>query len=228
MNDELHRLRAVRERIAAACENAGRQPSEVRLLAVSKKQPIELIRRFFALGQTAFGENRAQEALTKQAALEDLDIEWHFIGPVQSNKARDLAERFHWVQSVDRAKILRHLSQHRPASLPPLNICIQVNIDREPQKSGLEPEQVPAFAQQAALAPNIRLRGLMALPRFSENADKTRDSFRRLRILYQELLGHGHELDTLSMGMSGDLELAVAEGSTMVRVGTDLLGQRPG
>ena len=228
MNEELQRLQAVRQRIAAACENAGRRPSEVRLLAVSKKQPADLVRRFFALGQTAFGENRAQEALDKQAALEGLEIEWHFIGPVQSNKARDLAERFQWVQSVDREKVLSHLSRHRPAAMPPLNICIQVNIDQEPQKSGLDPEQLPAFAQRVAGAPNIRLRGLMALPRFTENAAETRDSFRRLRILYEELRGQGHELDTLSMGMSGDLELAVEEGSTMVRVGTDLMGPRPG
>ena len=204
----------------------GRDPSGVTLLAVSKKQAASLVRRFFMLGQTAFGENRVQEALAKQQELADLAIDWHFIGPVQSNKARELAEQFDWVQSVDRVKILQALSRPRPASLPPLNICLQINIDREPQKSGLAPEALATLAEQAAEAPGIRLRGLMALPRFSHDPEVTRDSFARLRMLYETLREAGHELDTLSMGMSGDLELAIAEGSTMVRVGTDLLGPR--
>lgn len=227
MSAERQRLQALLNRISQACRQAGRDPSEVRLLAVSKKQPAELVRRFARLGQMAFGENRLQEALQKQDALADLDIQWHFIGPVQSNKARELAERFQWVQSVDREKVLRLLSEHRPDSLPPLNLCLQVNIDREPQKSGLDPEAVALLAQKAAIAPGIRLRGLMAIPRFTEDADEARDSFRRMRMLYERLRAAGHELDTLSIGMSGDLELAIAEGSTMVRVGTDLLGPRP-
>jgi len=226
MSGEQQRLDSVRQRMVLACEMSGRDPSGVTLLAVSKKQAASLVRRFFMLGQTAFGENRAQEALAKQQELADLAIDWHFIGPVQSNKARELAEKFDWVHSVDRAKILQALSRHRPSSLPPLNICLQINIDREPQKSGLAPEALATMAEQAAEAPGIRLRGLMALPRFSHDPEVTRDSFARLRMLYEALREAGHELDTLSMGMSGDLELAIAEGSTMVRVGTDLLGPR--
>jgi pyridoxal phosphate enzyme (YggS family) len=228
MNTERQRLHDLRERIANACRRADREPADVRLLAVSKKQPAGLIRRFFANGQTAFGENRVQEALAKQAGLTDLAIEWHFIGPIQSNKTRDLAECFQWVQSVDRMKILDHLSQHRPAGLPPLNICLQVNIDREAQKSGLDPDQVADVATRAGQAPGIRLRGLMAIPKQTDDRATARDSFRRMRILYQSLRATGHDLDTLSMGMSGDLELAIEEGSTMVRVGTDLMGPRPG
>jgi pyridoxal phosphate enzyme (YggS family) len=226
MYAESERLKHVLNRIGAACSATGRDPGEVRLLAVSKKQSAELIRRFFALGQTAFGENRLQEALEKQAQLRDLAIEWHFIGPVQSNKTRELAEHFQWVQSVDREKILRRLSEQRAGGQPPLNICLQVNIDQEPQKAGLDPTEVPALAERAARAEHIRLRGLMAIPELSEDTGRTRDSFRRMRILYDQLRAAGHDLDTLSIGMSGDLELAVREGSTMVRVGTDLLGPR--
>jgi pyridoxal phosphate enzyme (YggS family) len=227
MNTERQRLHDLRQRIAAACQQAGRDPAEVRLLAVSKKQPARLIRRFFELGQGAFWENRVQEALAKQVELSDLAIEWHFIGQVQSNKTRDLAEHFHWVQSVDRMKVLNHLSQHRPADGPPLNICLQVNIDREEQKSGLDPDEVARVASRAAQAPGIRLRGLMAIPKQTDDEATARDSFRRMRILYQSLCAAGHEMDTLSMGMSGDLEWAIGEGSTMVRVGTDLMGPRP-
>lgn len=227
MNTELQRLTQLRERVAAACRAAGRDPAEVRILAVSKQQPPELIRRFHALGQRAFGENRLQEALAKQEQLADLDIEWHFIGPVQSNKTHELAERFQWVQSVDRAKVLQRLSAQRMADLPPLNICLQVNIDDEPQKAGLAPAELPAMAAQASSAPGIRLRGLMAIPQLTEDANRTRDSFQRMRGLFEQLRAAGHPLDTLSLGMSGDLELAIAEGSTMVRVGTDLLGPRP-
>jgi pyridoxal phosphate enzyme (YggS family) len=226
MSSELQRLRQLRERIADACRSAGRDPAEVRVLAVSKQQPPELIRRFFSLGQRAFGENRLQEALAKQAQLADLDIEWHFIGPVQSNKTRELAERFQWVQSVDRETILRRLSAQRPADLQPLNVCLQVNVDDESQKTGLAPVELPSMAEQASSMPNVRLRGLMAIPRLSPDERRTRDSFRRMRLLYEQLLAAGHQLDTLSLGMSGDLELAIAEGSTMVRIGTDLLGPR--
>jgi pyridoxal phosphate enzyme (YggS family) len=226
MNAELHRLKQVRDRIETACRLAGRDPSEVRLLAVSKKQSAARVRRFFALGVEAFGENRLQEALEKQAQLSDLGIEWHFIGPVQSNKTRELAEHFQWVQSVDREKILRRLSEQRPAGRPPLDICLQVNIDREPQKAGLVPRDLEAMAAQAASAPGIRLRGLMAIPRLTEDPDETRESFRRMRQLFDGLRASGLPLDTLSLGMSGDLELAVQEGSTMVRIGTDLLGPR--
>ena len=187
MSGEQQRLDSVHQRMALACKMSGRDPSGVTLLAVSKKQAASLVRRFFMLGQTAFGENRVQEALAKQQELADLAIDWHFIGPVQSNKARELAEQFDWVQSVDRIKILQALSRHRPASLPPLNICLQINIDREPQKSGLAPEALATLAEQAAEAPGIRLRGLMALPRFSSDPAMTRDSFTRLRMLYETL-----------------------------------------
>jgi pyridoxal phosphate enzyme (YggS family) len=228
MNSELQRMKAVLERIASACAAAGRDPSSVDLVAVSKKQSAALMRQFYGLGQTAFGENRLQEALDKQSRLDDLKIEWHFIGPVQSNKTRELAERFQWVQSVDREKILWRLSEQRPAGLPPLNVCLQVNIDREPQKAGLDPDAVESMAQVAADSPGLRLRGLMAIPRLAGDPIQARDSFRRMRMLYQQLRSGGYPLDTLSMGMSGDLELAIAEGSTMVRVGTDLFGPRDG
>jgi pyridoxal phosphate enzyme (YggS family) len=227
MNERLKRLENIRSRIEFACEKSRRDAAEVRLLAVSKRQPAELIRAYFELGQTAFGENRAQEACRKQDQLRDLAIEWHFVGPVQSNKTRELAGRFHWVQSVDRPKILQRLSEQRPAGLPPLEICLQVNIDREPQKSGLPPEAVQELAALAAATPNVRLRGLMAIPRLTDDQDAARDSFRRMRRLFDTLTAAGHALDTLSMGMSADLELAIEEGSTMVRVGTDLLGPRP-
>ena len=161
MSGEQQRLDSVHQRMALACKMSGRDPSGVTLLAVSKKQAASLVRRFFMLGQTAFGENRVQEALVKQQELADLAIDWHFIGPVQSNKARELAEQFDWVQSVDRIKILQALSRHRPASLPPLNICLQINIDREPQKSGLAPEALPTLAEQAAQTDSGRLRGLL-------------------------------------------------------------------
>jgi len=226
MNAEMQRLAQLQERVAAACRAAGRDPSEIRILAISKQQPAGLIRKFYALGQRAFGENRLQEAMAKQEQLADLDIEWHFVGPVQSNKTPELAERSHWVQSVDRQKVLHRLAQQRPAGLPPLNICLQVNIDAEPQKAGLAPADLPALAEQASASPGLQLRGLMAIPRLTDDEGLTRDSFRRMRRLFDQLRAAGHPLDTLSLGMSGDLELAIAEGSTMIRVGTDLLGPR--
>lgn len=228
VNGAAQRLQQVRRRIDRACREAGRDPASVVLIAVSKQHPAERVRVLFGLGQVGFGENRLQEALAKQGALADLAITWHFIGPVQSNKTREVAAHFDWVQSVDREKILRRLSGQRPAGLPPLNICIQVNIDAEPQKAGLDPAEVPAFASAAAAEPRIRLRGLMAIPRPTDDEAQARDSFRRMKRLYDDLRNAGHALDTLSMGMSGDLELAVQEGSTMVRVGTDLLGPRGG
>jgi pyridoxal phosphate enzyme (YggS family) len=217
----------LRLRLQKACEKAGREPSEVRLLAVGKKHPASSIKSLYEQGQRAFGENQLQEALEKQQKLADLDIEWHYIGHIQSNKTAAIAANFQWVQSVDRDKILDRLSQQRPADLEPLNICLQVNIDREAQKSGLLPEQIGEFAQQTQNLPGIRLRGLMAIPRAGVHPDETKDSFRRVKSLYDELCEQGFNLDTLSMGMSGDLEIAVAQGSTMVRIGTDLFGQRP-
>ncbi len=222
------RLGAVRARIAAACENAGRSTASVRLLAVSKQQPADSVRRLAALGQHAFGENRLQEALEKQAALADETLEWHFIGPVQSNKTRDIAARFAWVQSADREKVIRRLAAQRPAQLPPLNLCLQVNIDDEPQKAGAAPGEVAELAALAAGEPRLRLRGLMCLPTLTDDRARTRDSFLRLAALADSVRARGIPLDTLSMGMSGDLELAIECGSTLVRVGTDLFGRRGG
>ena len=227
MNNLKENLDNVRARIAAACSAAGRQPGEVVLLAVSKKHTAGKIRDLHALGQRSFGENYVQEALAKQAQLQGLDIEWHFIGPLQSNKTREAAGHFDWVQSADREKIVRRLSAQRPAELPALNICIEVNIDREPQKSGVLPEDTAALAHLVQELPRIHLRGLMAIPRMADDDHDPGDGYRRMRQLYGALLEEGIEMDTLSMGMSADLESAIAHGSTMVRVGTDLLGPRP-
>jgi len=227
MNQANERLHSVRNRIAEACKNAGRPVASVKLLAVSKRQPAAAIEALYALGQTAFGENLLQEAREKQNEIGLPNLEWHFIGPVQSNKTRALAEHFDWVQSVDREKILRRLAQQRPDHLPPLNICIQVNIDRERQKAGAEPEQVAHLAGRAEECPTLRLRGLMCIPRLTEDVMEARHSFRAMKLLYDELVRAGHALDTLSMGMSGDLELAIEEGSNMIRVGTGLFGARP-
>ena len=227
MNNLKENLDNVRARIAAACGAVGRQPGEVMLLAVSKKHTAGRIRDLHALGQRSFGENYVQEALAKQAKLQDLDIEWHFIGPLQSNKTREAAGHFDWVQSADREKIVRRLSAQRPAELPVLNLCIEVNIDREPQKSGVLPEDTAALAHLVQELPRIRLRGLMAIPRMADDDHDPGDSYRHMQQLYGELLGSGIDMDTLSMGMSADLESAIANGSTMVRVGTDLLGPRP-
>lgn len=226
MNKSLERLKLVQQRIENACIAAGRQPDEVSLLAVSKKQPAEKIITLNKLGVFSFGENQLQEALQKQKGLEDLGLQWHFIGAIQSNKTRAIAENFQWVQSVDRQKSLKRLSAQRPGTLDPLNICLQVNIDREPQKAGASPEEILQLASLCDGLDNINLRGLMALPRMSSNPDEQHDSFRRVRILFEELKNAGHDIDTLSMGMSSDLEIAVSEGSTMVRIGTDLLGKR--
>jgi len=214
-------------RVRIACEKAGRNPSEVTVLAVGKKHPAARIRGLYEQGQFDFGENQLQEARLKQLELADLDINWYFIGHLQSNKTLAIAEHFDWVQSVDRVKILNRLSAQRPRPLAPINICLQVNIDMEPQKSGLLPEQVFELAQLAVGLRGIQLRGLMAIPRASNDPGEVNDSFRRVKVLYDELRTEGFILDTLSMGMSSDLESAIAHGSTMVRVGTDLFGPRP-
>lgn len=226
MNELIDRLETVRQRIAEACKSAGRQPGEVSLLAVGKRHPAEMIRRFSSLGLKSFGENQLQEALRKQRELTELDLEWHFIGTIQSNKTRSIAENFQWVQSVDRQKILERLSAQRPAEFEPLNVLLQVNIDLEPQKGGAVPGEVPKLADIARGLDNIRLRGLMAIPRLTPVAEEQRQSFRKVRELFETLKRQGHDVDTLSMGMSADLETAIAEGSTMVRIGTDLFGVR--
>jgi pyridoxal phosphate enzyme (YggS family) len=227
MNNLKANLHNVRRRVAEACEKAARDPAEVRILAVSKKHPAGRIRELHALGQRAFGENYVQEALAKQAQLPGVEIEWHFIGPLQSNKTREVAEHFAWVQSVDRGKIVRRLSGQRPEQLPPLNICIQVNIDREAQKAGVLPEQAADLVRLTQDLPNLRLRGLMAIPRMGSDTYDPTDSYRRMYGLFEELQNEGIDMDTLSMGMSADLEPAILQGSTMVRIGTDLLGPRP-
>jgi hypothetical protein len=222
------RLAGVRQRIAQACLAAHRDPAGVSLLAVSKLQPAQAVRQAQQAGQRAFGENYVQEALDKMAALAALRaaLEWHLIGPLQSNKTRSVAEAFDWVHSVDRLKIAQRLSEQRPPGLPPLNICLQVNISGEASKSGLAPEELPDVARAAAALPRLRLRGLMAIPEPAQGLEAQRAPLRALRLLQQQLQAQGLDLDTLSMGMSDDLEAAVAEGSTMVRVGTAVFGAR--
>ncbi len=226
MNNLNANLQNVSARVSTACSQAGRPVDSVRILAVSKRQTVDKIRAMHAAGQTAFGENYLQEAAEKQDELADLGIEWHFIGPIQSNKTREIAARFQWVQSVDREKVLQRLSRQRPDHLPDLNICLQVNIDEEEQKSGIRPEDVLQLALTATGLPRLRLRGLMAIPRPPGNGHDPVHSFERLRHLFEQLCEHGLKLDTLSLGMSADLEQAIAAGSTMVRVGTDLFGPR--
>lgn len=226
MNKSLERLKNIQQRIENACISAGRQPHEVSLLAVSKRQPPEKVIIFNELGLTSFGENQLQEALQKQQDLSALDLDWHFIGTVQSNKTRAIAENFQWVQSVDRQKTLNRLSTQRPDHLEPLNICLQVNIDREPQKAGASPEEIMHLAEISESLSNICLRGLMAIPRMTDVPEEQHNSFKKIRMLFERLKIAGHDVDTLSMGMSSDLEIAIAEGSTMVRIGTDLLGKR--
>lgn len=214
-------LQAVKARIEAAARAAGRGPGAVRLLAVSKTHAPALVREAAAAGQRAFGENYVQEALDKMAALADLALEWHLVGPLQSNKTRVVAERFHWVHTVDREKVARRLSEQRPAGMAPLNVLVQVNASGEASKSGVAPAQVVALAAAIAGMKTLRLRGLMAIP--EPGAAQSR--FREIGELFQGLRGE-FSWDTLSLGMSDDLEAAIAAGSTMVRVGTAIFGAR--
>ena len=219
----------VQRRIAAACASAGRPVQAVTLLAVSKTQGPDVVRQACAAGQHAFGENYVQEALDKIAALADLrdQITWHLIGPLQSNKTRPVAEAFDWVQSVDRLKIAQRLSEQRPLGLAPLQVCLQVNFSGEASTSGLQPGEVPAVAQAVSALPRLRLRGLMAIPEPAADEAARRAPHRALRELLLALNAQGLALDTLSMGMSADLEAAVAEGATLLRVGTAIFGSRP-
>ena len=221
----------VQARIAAAVQQSDRQPGDVSLLAVSKLQAAEKIRALHAAGQRAFGENYVQEAVDKIAELGVLpqyaDIEWHLIGPLQSNKTRVVAEHFQWVHSVDRLKIAARLSAQRPGLLPPLNICIQVNISGEASKSGCPPEEALALIEAASQLPQLAIRGLMGMPEPGIGDDATRQQFLMLAALFAEARTAIASIDTLSIGMSDDLEIAVACGSTMVRVGTALFGARP-
>lgn len=219
-------LQAVRDAIAAAAAGAGRHASEVNLLAVSKTFAPAALREAYQAGQTCFAESYVQEALGKISALQDLTIEWHYIGPIQSNKTRAIAEQFAWVHSVDRLKIAERLSEQRPAHLPPLQVCLQVNISREASKSGVSPNEVSALAHAVAKLPNLKLRGLMAVPAPSEDIAAKRLPFAQLRALRDQLNQQGLQLDTLSMGMSHDFAAAIAEGATIVRIGTAIFGGR--
>ncbi len=219
-------LQAVRERVATACGDAGRRADEVHLLAVSKTWPAPELRELFACGQSAFGESYVQEALPKQEQLADLPLDWHFIGPLQSNKTRTVAERFAWVHSVERLKIAERLSAQRPLGLPPLNVCLQVNVSGEASKSGCAPTELAELAPAVAALPNLRLRGLMAIPEPTDDPILQRSRFATLRGLKDDLNASGLQLDTLSMGMSHDLEAAIMEGATIVRIGAALFGER--
>lgn len=222
-------LQEVKGRVEAACRAAGRDAKGVTLLAVSKTQPAAALREAAAAGQRAFGENYVQEALEKIAALGDLGLQWHLIGPLQSNKTRVVAEAFDWVHSVDRLKTAQRLADQRPPQRPPLQLCLQVNVSGEASKSGVEPAALPALAAAVAALPaaRVRLRGLMCIPAPAATLQAQRAPLRMLRELAESLRAQGLDLDTLSMGMSDDLEAAVAEGSTLVRIGSAIFGQRP-
>jgi len=216
----------VRSRIRQAALAAGRDPAAVTLVAVTKAQTAETIRLAATAGVTDFGENYLQEALAKMDQVADLALRWHFIGGIQSNKTRAIAERFDWVHSIDRLSIARRLSAQRPFHAPPLNLCIQVELVPEPNKGGVAPSEVAPLAAAAAELPRVRLRGLMCVPPPQANAAAERALFGRLRTLLEDLNAGGLKLDTLSMGMSGDYESAIAEGATLVRIGTALFGSR--
>lgn len=219
-------LQHVRARIATACQRAGRGVEEVTLLAVSKTFGADAVRAAAAAGQRAFGENYIQEGVEKIAALRDLGLMWHCIGPIQSNKTRLVAEHFDWVHTVDRLKIAERLSAQRPADRPPLNVCIQVNIDGGANKSGVAPGEALALARAVAALPQLKLRGLMSIPEIAPDFEAARAVHASARALFDRLNADGLGLDTLSMGMSDDLEAAIAAGSTMVRVGTAIFGSR--
>jgi pyridoxal phosphate enzyme (YggS family) len=219
-------LQAVKVRIAGAARAAGRDPAAVVLLAVSKSHAPALIEQAFGAGQRAFGENYVQEALDKMDALARLPIEWHLVGPLQSNKTRLVAARFQWVHTIEREKIARRLCEQRPETLPPLDVLVQVNVSGEASKSGVAPGEVTALAQAVAALPRLRLRGLMAVPEPTHDEQLQRARFREVRELYETLKQGGLPMDTLSMGMTADMQAAIAEGSTMVRIGTAIFGER--
>lgn len=221
-------LQQVRARIVTACTAVGRDPASVHLLAVSKTFPPEAVREAYALGQTAFGENYVQEGVAKIEDLHDLRdrLQWHCIGPLQSNKTRVVAEHFDWVHSIDRLKIAERLSEQRPAHLPPLQVCLQVNVDAGANKSGVPLEEALPLARAVAALPHLRLRGIMAIPEPAPDFEAQRELFLRAAGVFVQIRKEGIALDTLSLGMSADLEAAVAAGSTMVRVGTAIFGQR--
>ena len=216
------------QRVRLSAQKSQRPESDILLLAVSKTRPADDIRRAYACGLDQFGESYLQEALEKIEDLADLPLTWHFIGPIQSNKTRPIAEHFQWVHSIDRLKIARRLSEQRPAALPPLQVCIQVNISAEGSKSGVPVEQARPLATAIAAMPGLQLRGLMAIPAKTGGEQSQQQAFAQLRQLFEELRQDFPDMDTLSMGMSGDLEAAIAEGSTLIRVGTAIFGTRNG
>lgn len=226
MNPIPEQLERVRSRIAAAARACGRQPGQVRLLAVSKTKPVEDVRAALLAGQQAFGENYLQDALPKIAQLGHDGIEWHFIGRLQSNKTAQIAENFSWVHTIETIRHAQRLSDQRPRHLPPLQVCIQVELCNEQSKGGITPEALADLATRVAELPRLQLRGLMTIPAPSTDPAAQRAVFARLRKLQEDLQRQGLALDTLSMGMSGDMESAIAEGSTLVRIGTDIFGPR--
>lgn len=219
-------LQTIGERIRAAEQRFGRIPGSVQLLAVSKKHPADAIRAALAAGQTCFGESYAQEMLEKAAELAGSNIEWHFIGPIQSNKTRLIAATARWVHSVDSFRIAQRLSEQKPADAAPIHICLQVNISGEDTKSGVMPAELPPLAEQVAALPGLKLRGLMAIPAPEEDFEHQRAVFAQVRELQEKLVAQGFALDTLSMGMTDDMEAAIAEGATIVRIGTAIFGVR--
>ena len=229
MNDIAHNLAQVRDKISAAASRCGRLSEEVTLLAVSKTKPASAVEEAMAAGQRAFGENYVQEGVEKIRFFQDkgvTELQWHFIGPLQSNKSRLVAEHFDWCHTVDRLKIATRLSEQRPAHLPPLNVLIQVNISDEQSKSGIEPEAVDALAAEVSALPNLCLRGLMAIPAPETEYDKQFAVAQQMAVAFARLKTHYPTVDTLSLGMSDDMEAAIAAGSTMVRIGTAIFGAR--
>ena len=227
MNDTVsNNLQKVRKRIELASTAAGRASNEVKLLAVSKTMPAQAVREAHAAGQLVFGENYIQEGVDKIASLADLPLEWHCIGPIQSNKSKLVAENFAWVHSIDRLKIAQRLAQQRPANLPPLQVCLQVNVDGGNNKAGIAPSELLALARAVSVLPQLRLRGLMTLPEPAADFATACAVHRQARLLFESLQAEGFEVDTLSMGMTADLEAAVQEGSTLLRVGTAIFGAR--
>ena len=219
-------LMQIQHNISQYCEKYHRNPQDVHLLAVSKTKPAEDIRTAFEAGQVSFGENYLQESIEKIHELADLQIEWHFIGAIQSNKTREIAENFDWVHSVDRLKIARRLSTQRPDSLPALNICLQINISHENSKSGFNISDIQPAIDEIINLPNLNLRGLMAIPAKANSFDDQRRVFAKMKSLFETLQAKHGQIDTLSMGMTGDMEAAIAEGSTMLRIGTAIFGAR--
>ncbi len=220
-------IQQIQQKIANYSNKYAEADRHIQLLAVSKTKPVELIEQAYSTGQRDFGENYLQEALLKISQMSSLsNINWHFIGSIQANKTRELAANFQWVHSVDRLKIARRLSEQRNPDLPPLNICLQINSANEASKSGMSLDELPQLAQEIAQLPNLKLRGLMSIPEKAESFEQQRAIFRPIREAFEQLIADGLELDTLSMGMSNDMEAAIAEGATIVRIGTAVFGER--